>query len=570
MTELTTYTFEPKVNPSREFLEIASDFSNPLDIVREAISNSFDAKAQNIYLLFEIATIKGRKRLKITIRDDGEGMNEESINSFFDLGNSSRRDVKETDTSLIGEKGHGTKIYFNSDYVNVITGQNGMEITALMIDPLSTLYDNKLPSIEVSVQNKNFKGTYIEIIGYNNDERSVFTHERIKDHIYWFTKFGSFENIFDDNCPYKDIKIHLKGLDRNTNDEEILTFGHIFADESESLNKLLEKYLSDAPDYFVKELTYEGTLDKFPDIEYQAVFYIEGNKAKQKYNPMIRRSGYKAPDGAYKVQDRYGIWLSKDFIPVQRKNDWITTKGSEYTKFHAFFNCQDLKLTANRGSLDNTSSEILEAIQNKVVEIYNGIIESSYWEDLEYLEQSSQAFQSEKKEEKNYDMRKKHIFQNKVAILDNQILREPRQEHGVFALYHTIDIIKPNFFPFEIVDYDTHAGIDVLAHLREGSVSLEKDALFFVEFKHILKNSFNHSFKRLYGIVCFKTELKNNDVVIDAFGTSRTFRCYPKDDKTPFTQYFLEDDRRSHKIEVIVLEEYLYDRLNIKFTKQKL
>ncbi|GED18297.1 ATP-binding protein [Kurthia gibsonii] len=568
MTEITTYTFEPSVNPSREFLEIASDFSNPLDIIREAISNSFDAKAQNIYLLFEIATIKGRKKLKITIRDDGEGMNEESIRSFFDLGNSSRRDIKDFDTSLIGEKGHGTKIYFNSDYVNVNTGKDGMEYTALMIDPLSALYDNKLPNIEVTVQNKEFKGTYIEIIGYNNDERSVFTHEKMKDHIYWFTKFGSFENIFDENCSYNDIKIHLKGLDRN--EAETLNFGHIFPDESESLDKLLEEYLSDAPDYFVKKLTYEGTLEKFPDIEFQAVFYIEGNKAKQKYNPMIRRSGYKAPDGAYKVQDRYGIWLCKDFIPVQRKNDWITKKGSEYTKFHAFFNCQDLKLTANRGSLDNTSSDILEAIQNKIVEIYNGIINSSYWEDLEYLEQSSYAFQSDKKEEKNYEMRKKYILQNKVAVLENHILREPRQEHGVFALYHTIDIIKPDFFPFEIVDYDTHAGIDVLAHLREGSVSLEKDALFFIEFKHILKNSFNHSFKRLYGIVCFKTELKNNDIVVDAFDTCRIFRCYPKDANTPFTQYFLEDERRSHKIEVIILEEYLYDRLNIKFAKQKM
>ncbi|MGE7913242.1 ATP-binding protein [Lysinibacillus xylanilyticus] len=567
MTELTAYKFEPKVNPSREFLEIASDFSNPLDIVRESISNSFDAKAKNIYILFEIASIKGRKKLKITIRDDGEGMNEEGINSFFDLGNSSRRNIKDTDTTLIGEKGHGTKIYFNSDIVNVITGHNDKEYTALMLEPLSALYDNKLPVIDVTIQNKEFKGTYIEILGYNNDERSIFTHEKIKDHIYWFTKFGSFENIFDENCPYSDIKIHLKGLDRD--EVEILTFGHVFPEESEDLDTLLEKHLSDAPDFFVKKLTYDGTLEKFPDIEFQAVFYIEGNKAKQKYNPMVRRSGYKAPLGAYKVQERYGIWLCKDFIPVQRKNDWITKKGSEYTKFHAFFNCQDLKLTANRGSLDNTPSEILEAIENKVVSIYHDIIESSYWEDLEYLEQNSHAFQSEKKEEKNYEMRKKHILQNKVAMYNEHILREPRQEHGVFALYHTLDILKPDFFPFEIVDYDTHAGIDVLARLRKGSVSLEKDALFFVEFKHILKNSFNHSFRRLYGIVCFKTELKNNDTVVDAFGTKRTFRCYPKDEHTPYTQYFLEAERISHKIEVIVLEEYLYERLNLKFSKQK-
>lgn len=568
MTELTTYTFEPKVNPSREFLEIASDFSNPLDIVREAISNAFDAKAKNIYILFEIETVRGRKRLKITLRDDGEGMDEQGLNTFFDLGNSSRRDSKNVDNSLIGEKGHGTKIYFNSDYVNVITGKDGKMYTALMTEPLGALYDSRLPTIEVSVQDKDFQGTFIELLGYNNDERSVFTHDRIKDYIYWFTKFGSFENIFDENCSHKDVKLYLKGLDRN--EEELLSFGHIFPEESESLDTLLDKYLSDAPDYFVKKLTYEGTLDKFPDIEYQAVFYIEGNKAKQKYNPMIRRSGYKAPLGAYKVQERYGIWLCKDFIPVQEKNQWITKKGSEYTKFHAFFNCQDLKLTANRGSIENTSSDVLEAIEQRISSIYQDIIESNYWSDLEYLEHHSQAFLSEKKEEKNYEMRKKHILQNKVAIYNDLILREPRQEHGVFSLYHTLDILNPNLFPFEIVDYDTHAGIDVLARLKKDSVSLERDALFFIEFKNILKNSFNHSFRRLYGIVCYKTELKNNDIVNDVFNNQRIFKCVPKDARNSYTQYFLEDERSSHKIEVIVLEEYIYERLNLKFTKQKL
>ena len=34
----------PQVDQTREFLEIANDFANPLDLVREAISNSYDAK----------------------------------------------------------------------------------------------------------------------------------------------------------------------------------------------------------------------------------------------------------------------------------------------------------------------------------------------------------------------------------------------------------------------------------------------------------------------------------------------------------------------------------------------
>ena len=31
---------EPKVNHAQEFIEIAFDFANPLDLVREAISNA--------------------------------------------------------------------------------------------------------------------------------------------------------------------------------------------------------------------------------------------------------------------------------------------------------------------------------------------------------------------------------------------------------------------------------------------------------------------------------------------------------------------------------------------------
>lgn len=30
----------------------------------------------------------------------------------------------------------------------------------------------------------------------------------------------------------------------------------------------------------------------------------------------------------YSVQERYGLWLYKDYIAVQRMNEWITVKGS--------------------------------------------------------------------------------------------------------------------------------------------------------------------------------------------------------------------------------------------------
>ncbi|MGG3470781.1 ATP-binding protein [Neobacillus pocheonensis] len=564
---ITRTIIKPEVNPSREFLEIASDFSNPLDVVREAISNSFDAKASEIYILFTVFKEYGRRKLKITIRDNGLGMDTKGLKSFFDLGNSIRREEKTNDESLIGEKGHGTKIYFNSESVSVTTGKDGKRYVAVMENPIGLLFEGEVPTVNVEEITENFEGTFIEIIGYNNNERSVFNHDRLVDYIYWFTKFGSFEKEINEYTPYNNVKLFVQGVDRDT--PELLSFGHRFPRESENLDKLFESYMADAPDYFVKKLVYTGSLSKYPDIQYQAVFYIEGNKAKRTINNMIKRSGYTAPDGAYRVQERYGVWLSKDFIPVQRKNEWITSKGSEYTKFHAFFNCQELKLTANRGSVDNTPAEILDEIQATVRSIYQQITESNEWGDLEWLEEQSQAYQSEKKEERDYEKRLKLIKSTKIANYKNKKLREPRQEQGVFALYHSIDMLEPDLFPFEIVDYDTHAGIDVLARLRNTGVDLERSLLRFIEFKHILKSSFNHSFNRLYGIVCWKLSIKNDETVTDIFGNKRKLKCIPKTDSNSYTQFFLENERDPHRIEIIVLEEYLQERLGITFQRSK-
>ena len=55
-------TIEPKVDSAQEFIEIALDFSNPLDLVREAISNAFDAKAKNITLDFSVVSEYGEKK----------------------------------------------------------------------------------------------------------------------------------------------------------------------------------------------------------------------------------------------------------------------------------------------------------------------------------------------------------------------------------------------------------------------------------------------------------------------------------------------------------------------------
>jgi len=335
----------PTVDEVREFLEIANDFTNPLEVVREAVSNAFDARAANIEISFWVEEEVGESVLKILLADDGEGMDQDDLQAFFDLGNSPRR--KQEGHDYIGEKGHGTKVYFNSSRIEVETRKDGLALRARVDNPLARLHHGDIPSVAVQSSScgPEAHGTEILITGYNNNRRGRFTHNILKDYILWFTKFGSFEEQFPDN-EARDVTLRLKGVDQD--EHEVLPFGHVFPEQSNSIDDLLDEHGARAPDFYVHKWVEQGSLPNFPEINYKAVFYVEGDSAKSQINPMIRRPGRTPEEGMYRVQDRYGLWLAKDYIPVERKNEWITTKGSEYTKFHAFFNCQAFRLTANR------------------------------------------------------------------------------------------------------------------------------------------------------------------------------------------------------------------------------
>lgn len=192
---MTEFVLTPTVDKAQEFIEIANDFANPLDLVREAISNAFDAHATDIRLAFETEILSGETTFLIRLSDNGDGMDRSELQSFFDLGNSTRRG----DRNTIGEKGHGTKVYFNAKRLIVDTQRDGIRLIATLDAPFSKLHDRKVP--EVLVQEKDSdtgaSGTTITIYGYNNNRRERFTHSRLRDHIYWFTKFGSIEHQFD-------------------------------------------------------------------------------------------------------------------------------------------------------------------------------------------------------------------------------------------------------------------------------------------------------------------------------------------------------------------------------------
>jgi hypothetical protein len=556
-----TYDYEPSVNETQEFIEIANDFANPLDIVREAISNSYDARASEINMIFDTVVEEGESIFKIVIEDNGRGMDESEMKAFFDLGNSTRKN----DDDAIGEKGHGTKVYFNSRRILVTTYKNGNKIVGEVKDPYRELHANRKPKIHISVNEMTHEsGTIIEIWEYNKNRREKFTHENIKDYIKWFTRHGGID-IINDDCRFRDVIINLKGLDKQASEQ--ICFGHVFPSESDSLEELLDTYNARAPDYYCKRIMKNIHLKNHPEIEMQIVFSIEGKNVKYNYNNMIRRPGYQAPFGAYTTQERYGLWLCKDYIPVQRKNEWVTIKGQEFTRFQAFANCQSFKLTANRGSIENTPTELLTDIENSVRQVFNDIILSSDWTNIEWLESEVNADQTVEKERKNYDWRIAKVKRSNIGSYNNHILVEPKSESGVFSIFLILSTLDESIFPFTVLDYDTHEGIDVIVK-GDSSTPIQSARLFYVEFKYVLENNLNHSFENIHSIVCWDTAIKNDDEIIDLSKESRKMIITQPGNGVSYTTYMLDNPRRQHKITVFVLKDYLREKLGIIFRQR--
>ena len=560
----------PSVSPADEFLEIANDFTDPKEVVREAISNAFDAKAIVIKITCLVDKTTGTDELVIIVEDDGEGLSDVVLDAFFGLGKSTRRqkDAQGNKASgAIGEKGHGTKIYYNSRRIEVLSQQGGRRVIAYMDDPKKVLRRGELPKVHYEVTPTDApNGTKVTIYGYNENNQTGFEHNSLRDYIYWFTKFGSFEGQFG-IATFKNVVLHLKGLGRLGPEPERLAFGHHFPTENTNLATLKKSDKISPLDYYVAKWVYpDEPVVGMPNSHINVVFYLEGDQAKRQYNHMLHQKYKTWKEGEYLVEQRYGLWLAKDYIPITRKNEWVAEK-SEWTKYHAFVNCQDFRLTANRANLDNTPPATLEAIRNTVGTIFRDrIVPTEHYQKYLVELVKQQQYRDAESEEKDFTRRKKSAQQQKVAVYKEVTLIEPRQEGGVFSLIMQLITLSPELFGFKVVDYDTAFGYDLLV-TKDTTLDLNRASLRFVEMKFDLRRDFSHSFDRLAGVICWDTKLANEDEVLDLRGHKRLIKItLPKQSETDsYTKFMLVSDTEEHNIEVFVLKEFLKQKLGIDF-----
>ncbi len=578
------------VNPANAYRQIITNFSNPLEFVREAISNSIDAMAAKITVLVDQVTgPTGQPEIRITISDDGHGMDQGRMARFFNLGDSEKGDLKNEAEGegqrFIGEKGFGTKIYLNSRRVEVHTTdrKTGVRLGAVSEGHLERIYGGQPPRYEAATNSNRNPGTHILIYGYNHNDGSKLGHDQLRDYILWFTKFGSIEPLLWQMFPrYDNVKGELAGLTlqlrglgfdatKHANEpmakSELLRFGHPFPEEcfdGRALRERAKARKASPTDFYCRRFVKEGALEHFPGNRWQAVFSIEGNRTKYDMNPMLRRQHYTAPAGAYKVAERYGIWVSKDFIPVERVNLLLPGKGSEFLKFHAFFNCQAIRLSADRTSIGATPPNIRAALDEQILKIAREILQDEGVAALlESLDEAEFGERTAQQEQKDYTRRVKQAKAAASRMYKNVELREPQRELGVVALLAQLLAVAPELFPFRVLDWNNAEGFDLLAR-DTTELSLDDAAKFYVECKQLLTASFNHSLRNVRYIVCWDTDLDNEGIVTAIGADTRTLTIKPPSADRQYTQFLLwREDANS--IEVFVLRRLISDLLGISF-----
>ncbi|GAB6152802.1 hypothetical protein JCM17380_15520 [Desulfosporosinus burensis] len=277
---------ESSVNESHAYQEIILNKAYPLEVLREAISNAHDYGATRMSIITKVQTIKGKRCLVITFWDDGSGMDIEGLKRFAGLGFSESYEKKQLnpDSSFVGEKGHGTLLYFCSDEVSVTTKKDGKSYSVSWLNPWEKVCEGlKLSAIPVITDcSSSLHETTIKIIGYENNDSSTFAHHKMKDYILWFTKFGANENQFQDIPKSTLTTIKLQGVDRS--EPEQFFWGHPFPQESKDLEKLITEHGSDAPKYYCRRIIKSGTLPDFPEYKWHAVISLEGDTKKRQHN----------------------------------------------------------------------------------------------------------------------------------------------------------------------------------------------------------------------------------------------------------------------------------------------
>ncbi|MBI1832172.1 MAG: ATP-binding protein [Planctomycetes bacterium] len=580
-------TITVSADVGREISQISGDFTNPIEVLREALHNAHDAGATKVHVEAAPQKMKdGRRALTLQISDDGIGMSESGLEKFFGLGHSEKASIP--GRRSIGFKGHGTKIFYQAAELFVATKQkNGILRVAVVEHARNAITARQLPRPAVfegdeaqqyaasegySVPTE--QGTIVRLIDFTADSNQLidtFKTDRLENYVRWFTVYGSFEHIVNNAAPAPPFQLSLAGTDRGSS--HLLPFGHRWPPGDDTDLKTLKSREPRRPfNNFVKTFRFPNrSIEGGYTIDVAALF--EGKSARLKRDPAMSRQ---RTGGLYSEEERYGLWLCRDFIPIEKRFDWLYDDdcpklAEDLRRPLIFVNCQEFTLIANRGSVGNSSQQLLNAVKKEVFSILREMLDDP---DLERFlnEYQEDAFSRKREKDRKALHRRierynqKQFYQITLPGGRTHDFFEPTREITLFGLLCELRLLDKDLVDLDILDYDDHSGIDLLVR-RNGNPAdlLDKTKVSYVELKYLLTAQLNHAFDSLYAVVCWDLEIKADEFVTDAANNQFQFKQHK--DKTGVTYCQLSPlpgNKLSHNVQVIVLKQRLQERFNMQ------
>jgi hypothetical protein len=341
-----------EVNDVHIFYQIIRERRNPLAVLREAISNAWDAHAKKVKIDI---TKNSNGGIDLVIVDNGDGMKRSDFKSFFGLAFSDKDEVLN-----IGNKGLGTKLFFNSDHVEVMSRSPSQQLYLGTLDkPLAKLENGVVPTYllkRIKGRKGIGRGTQISIENLNVSSGSAFlSGDLLKSYIKWHTASGNCSKLFRRRG--RGITTVIRRELADESQEEIKVNGHEIPKENSELNIPPEKF-ANVFDPFTVKIPKRG---------------ISGTA-------LVEIAGAVCGSEAHVVKDkrlkkRYkGIFLAKDYFIVKNISNEVFRGSGEWQNFHVIANCQALELTMNReGVLDTSGGLVYSQVIGVLREFSNAV-----------------------------------------------------------------------------------------------------------------------------------------------------------------------------------------------------
>lgn len=568
-----------RVQVEKEVREIAQDFQRPVEVLREALANAYDAGAQNVQVKAKRGTdVTGNATLDLELSDDGEGMDTAGLSAFFGLGISQKSGVR----PAIGHKGHGTKVYYLAREVWVATRRKGGDLfVAHVPEARARVHQTQLPQPRVwmgaeaealasaNALSLGAHGTLLRLVDFTaNSGRLIDAFKRapLESYLRWSTLFGSFAHVVAGTSPEAPLNLLLEATDDKA--PRPVAFGHDWPQPDIVEHKALKAKDDRRPfNYFRKTFRRTGwPISGGHTIDLAVLF--EGKKGRLERDKNIRRQG--PGEGLYTEEERYGLWLARDFIPIELRSEWLQDErldlfaDIEPKRALVLVNCQAFRLTANRGSVGNSDSDLLRAVRDGVIDFIRKEVEDD--KDIQRFREEYVEERHQRDREKDGKALGRRIERFNKAQLCRIVLAsgqpfsfvEPSREITLYGVVAQLQALDPELLGFDILDYDDHHGVDLLVSRKPAAGDqLARNRVAYLELKYELHTALNHAFQNLHAIVCWRSAVAEGGVVRDVTGEAFDLTESKPNGRTHTRLSPRPGSPYEHQVTVIVLERLL-------------